>query len=123
MASTLISITQISTADSDFENQLARLLRREMLVNDEVTSTVSNILQAVRSRGDQAVLEFTTKFDGFDAKSMGDLQVTPEQMASSLEKLPAAQKQALVHATERIRRYHEKQKQSSWQYQESDGSI
>lgn len=123
MASTLISITQISTADSDFENQLARLLRREMLVNDEVTSTVSNILQAVRSRGDQAVLEFTTKFDGFDAKSMGDLQVTPEQMASSLEKLPAAQKQALVHATERIRRYHEKQKQSSWQYQESDGSV
>ena len=123
MTNSAINISRLSTADSDFESQLERLLHREMLVAAEVNSTVSEILQAVRGNGDQAVIDFTNKFDGFKASTMQDLIVTKEQMISALEELPEEQKQALTHAAERIRRYHEKQKQSSWHYEEPDGSV
>lgn len=123
MTNSAINISRLSTADSDFESQLERLLHREMLVTAEVSSTVSDILQAVRSKGDQAVIDFTNEFDGFEASTMQDLLVTDAQMSSALEGLPAKQKQALTHAAERIRCYHEKQKQPSWQYEESDGSV
>ena len=94
-----------------------------MLIAEEITKSVSEILASVRERGDQAVVELTNRFDGFDAAAMADLTVSREQMEQSLARLPASRRQALTHAAERIRRYHQKQKQSSWHYEESDGSI
>ena len=118
-----LTITRLSTADVSFEQKLGALLEREMLLAPEVTNTVVEILDAVRSRGDEAVMEYTNRFDGFSANSIADLLVTQEQMAESLDRTPAKQRHALSHAAERIRRYHEKQKQSSWHYEESDGSV
>lgn len=123
MSDSPIIITTLSTADADFEVQLSSLLDREMLIAPEVTATVTNILQSVRSNGDQAIVEYTNKFDGFNAGSMQDLVVSQEQMIAALDKIPDRQRQALTHAAERIRRYHEKQKQSSWHYEEPDGSV
>ena len=88
-----------------------------------MTATVTDILAQVRSRGDEAVLEYTRRFDGLDAQSMDSLRVSREQMLASLESLEPAQRAALEVAAERIRSYHEKQKQDSWQYQEADGSV
>ncbi|SVD41542.1 uncharacterized protein METZ01_LOCUS394396, partial [marine metagenome] len=118
-----LTITRLSTADVSFEQKLGTLLEREMLLAPEVTNTVSEILDAVRSRGDEAVMEYTNRFDGFSANSIADLLVTQEQMAESLDRTPAKQRRALSHAAERIRSYREKQKQSSWHYEESDGSV
>ena len=98
-------------------------MHREMIVAEDLTSTVAEILKDVRRDGDRAVLNYTKKFDGFDAASIEDLSVGPEQMAESLESLSDNQREALVHAAERIRKYHEKQKQNSWHYEEADGSV
>ncbi len=94
-----------------------------MLIADDVMHTVSTILRDVRKRGDQAVVDYTNKFDGRNAGSMADLIVTRDQMETALQKLPGSQRAALTHAAERIRSYHEKQKQVSWQYTEADGSV
>ncbi|HCO10664.1 MAG TPA: histidinol dehydrogenase, partial [Gammaproteobacteria bacterium] len=94
-----------------------------MIVADDVTATVSDILAQVRAKGDAAVLDYTNQFDGFGAQSMASLTVTREQMQASLESLDAAQREALEIAAGRIRSYHEKQKQESWQYREEDGSV
>ena len=94
-----------------------------MLIADDVMHTVSTILRDVRKRGDQAVVDYTNKFDGRNAGSMADLIVTRDQMETALQKLPGSQRAALTHAAERIRSYHEKQKQVSWQYAEADGSV
>ena len=94
-----------------------------MLIADDVMHTVSTILRDVRKRGDQAVVDYTNKFDGRNACSMADLIVTRDQMETALQKLPGSQRAALTHAAERIRSYHEKQKQVSWQYTEADGSV
>lgn len=123
MSTDTVSINRLATADSDFEAQLRQHLRREMLVADEVANSVAGILADVRQRGDAAVLEYTNRFDGFEAGSMSDLVVSNEQLQEALDALPDSQRQALVHAAERIRRYHEKQKQSSWHYEEADGSV
>lgn len=123
MTSETLTITRLTTASSDFDAQLREHLHREMLVADEVSSSVAGIIADVRERGDAAVVEYTNRFDKFGAESMADLLVTQDQLEQALENITDAQRQALTHAAERIRRYHEKQKQTSWHYEEADGSV
>ena len=122
MPNSNITLNRLNTSEPDFENRLAKLLQRDMIVSDEVTTTVSDILQQVKTRGDAAVLEYTNQFD-FGAESMGDLLVSPEQMQEALDSISKEQRDALTHAAERIRTYHEKQKQDSWTYEEAGGSV
>ena len=117
-----ITLNRLNTSEPDFEDRLAKLLQRDMIVSDDVTTVVSDILQQVKTRGDAAVLEYTNQFD-FGAESMGDLLVSPELMQEALDSISNEQRDALTHAAERIRAYHEKQKQDSWTYKEADGSV
>ena len=123
MAKAALDITFLSASDPDFAQRLGTALDRQMLVGEEVTSQVREILAGVRSRGDEAVLEYTRRFDGVDASGIAELTVEREQMEQSLSRLPEAGAAALRHAAARIRRYHEAQKQGSWQYTEEDGSV
>ncbi|MDG1024667.1 MAG: histidinol dehydrogenase [Gammaproteobacteria bacterium] len=123
MFNTVIDINRLNASDSDFEDRLATLLQREMIVAEEVTHTVSDILQEVRSRGDSAVVEYTKRFDGFATNSIDELSVSQEQMQQALLSISKEQREALTHAADRIRSYHEKQKQDSWTYTEADGSV
>ena len=117
------SITRLSTTASNFEHQLNQLLRREMLAEKEVTEAVGKILADVKLRGDQALVDYTNQFDGFKVQSIKELIVSSDQLQNSLASLSNEQRQSLTHAAERIKSYHEKQKQSSWQYKEADGSV
>ena len=123
MSSIAKKINQLSTASADFESELMGLLERDMLIADDVTRTVSDIIARVRKDGDQAVLSLTNLFDGFGAEAMSDLVIGVDQLQTALDSISDEQRQALTHAAERIRNYHEKQKQTSWQYQEADGSV
>ena len=117
------SITRLSTTASNFEQQLNQLLRREMLVEKKVTEAVRKILADVKLRGDQAVVDFTNQFDDYKVQSIKELIVSSDQLQNSLASLSNEQRESLTHAAERIKSYHEKQKQSSWQYKEADGSV
>jgi histidinol dehydrogenase len=123
MPNSSITLNRLNTSEPDFEGRLAKLLQREMIVSDEVTTIVSDILQQVRTRGDAAVLEYTNRFDDFAADSLDDLMVSQEQMQEALNDVSKQQRAALDHAVERIKAFHEKQKQDSWSYQEADGSV
>jgi len=116
MSTELPVITRLDTRSSDFDAALRAMLNRAMLGNPRVNQIVSGILADVASRGDAAVLEYTQRFDRVAAESMADLTVSREQMQISLERLPPHQSKALRDAASRIRDYHERQKQSSWQY-------
>ena len=123
MTTDSINITRLATTSSEFETQLRENLHREMLVAEEVSTTVADIITDVRKRGDAAVVDYTNRFDGFGARDMTDLLVTQDQLQEALGKITTPQREALTHAAERIRRYHEKQKQTSWHYEEADGSV
>lgn len=123
MNESALDISFLAASQPDFDDRLAIALDRKMLVSGQVTEQVRAILDDIRSRGDAAVLEYTRRFDGIDARDMAGLTVERDRMEQSLARLPAASAEAMRHAAERIRRYHEAQKQDSWQYAEDDGSV
>ena len=123
MIKSRISISRLDASKVGFQDQLTGLLNREMLVSDEVTTLVKNILKDVKCRGDQAIIDFTNEFDGFGVSSLEELFVPREKLLKSLARISSKQRRALEYAAERIKEYHERQKQSSWQYEDADGSV
>ncbi len=118
-----IEIRRLSTRDPDFWSALDNLLAWEGVSDAEVTARVREILQAVRQRGDAAVVEYTNRFDHRDAGEMRELEIAPQRLDEALESIPAAQREALEFAADRIRRYAERQKLESWSYTEPDGTL
>jgi len=116
-------IGRLSTSDSDFSERLQALLAFEVTQDDSVETAVTEILRAVRSRGDQAVLDYTSRFDDLTVQSMNALRLQPDMLRHALDNLPEVQRAALEAATTRIRAYHERQKASSWSYTEQDGTT
>ena len=123
MIKSSISISRLDASKNGFQDQLTGLLNREMLVSDEVTTLVNGILRDVKCRGDEAIIDYTNKFDGFDISSLEELFVPREMLLKSLARISSKQRKTLEHASERIREYHERQKQTSWQYEDIDGSV
>ncbi|MEO8007644.1 MAG: histidinol dehydrogenase, partial [Betaproteobacteria bacterium] len=117
----MTGIARVSTRESGFEAKLAKLLAVESNQNERIESTVEAILRDVRSRGDEAVLEYTNRFDHLEAESVAALEIARKELDRALAGLSAARRDALEQAAARIRRYHERQPLVSWQYTESDG--
>lgn len=118
-----MKIQQLSTQDQNFWQQLDGLLAWESVSDDAVFSTVNEIIKAVRSRGDAAVVEYTNRFDRMQVSSMQELEISKERLQAALANLPAEQRTALEQAAERVRRYAEHQKLESWSYTEADGTL
>ena len=116
-------IRQLSTSDLDFPQQLEQLLAWETLSDQKINQVVDQIIQDIRIRGDAALLEYTHRFDGWDAKSASELEVTAGSLEQAWNRITAAQRHALQHAADRINAYAEHQKQESWRYQEADGTL
>lgn len=117
-----LAIRKLNAADADFTAELKKVLAWDSLASPDVLATVNAILQEVKAAGDKAVFELTKKFDQRDVSSISELEIPRQRLQQSLEKIPAVQRQALENAASRIRRYHEKQKQDSWLYTDTDGS-
>ncbi len=117
------SITRLNAQSADFEQQLQVLLAWESVSDAGVATVVADILHRVRTEGDSAVLEFTNRFDQLSVQSVADLVVPSARLQQALAAITPEQRQALETAAERIRSYHEHQKQASWQYTEADGTV
>ena len=115
-------IRRLASDEADFSSRLAALLAWEEETDTAIEQAVSEILRAVRQRGDEAVLEYTRRFDRLAAETMAELTLPHATLAESFARLPAMQSQALRHAALRITAYHERQKAASWEYAEEDGT-
>lgn len=118
-----LTIKQLNYTDTDFQIELGKVLAWDSISDPAVQETVNAILADVRSRGDVAVLEWTNKLDHLQADSIQALEISKEELQASLKQVPKDQIDALHKAADRIRRYHEKQKQDSWEYSDPDGSV
>lgn len=118
-----IAIKRLKTADAGFDRDLRAALAWDELADAEVTSRVQAIIADVRERGDGAVLHWTATFDRLQVASVADLVIPPERLQQALAALPDVQSRALREAADRIRDYHERQKQGSWQYTDAEGSV
>ena len=115
-------INRLDIADADFAARLARLLHWSPEQDQGIETAVSGILADIRARGDEALLDYTRRFDRVPATQAADLRLTKADLQAALDSLPATERTALERAAERIRRYHEHQRAASWMYTEADGT-
>ncbi len=120
---TPLKIARLDVNQADFNRHLDGLLAWEGVSDKAVNERVEEIIAAVRARGDAAVVEYTARFDGLDVASMADLTLDRARLELALERITAEQRQALEVAAERVRVYHEHQRQDSWRYTEADGTV
>ena len=116
-------IAVLNSNQSDFQEKLSNLLAWESACNADITKTVEQIINNIKTKGDNALIDYSIKFDGVSAHNMLDLSIDLPALKNAFEHLNQKQKSALQIATERVRCYHQKQKQESWRYTEDDGTV
>jgi histidinol dehydrogenase len=119
----MTAIARLSTRDRDFEAKLGRRLAFDSTQDAQIETAVEAILRDVRSRGDEAVLEYTNRFDRLGATQLSALEISRKDLDRALAGLPVMRRVALEQAAVRIRSYHERQVLVSWQYTEPDGTT
>jgi histidinol dehydrogenase len=116
-------ITNLSSTQSDFQHKLSKLLAWNDVSNKEVINTVDNIIANIKAKGDAALIDYSIKFDGVNASSMADLTLNADTLKTAFDNLDNKEKTALQVAADRVRTYHEKQKQTTWTYREDNGTM
>jgi histidinol dehydrogenase len=117
------TLTRLDAASDDFQTRLAHLLAFNDETDSAVQNAVSEILSAVRKRGDEAVIEYTARFDRLSVANMAALELSQADLQAAKANLPLRLLQSLEEAAARVRSYHEKQRQESWTYTEADGTV
>lgn len=119
----MINIQKLNTKDADFWSKLDDLLAWDSVSDQSVFDTVNGILMDVKKRGDQAVIEYTNRFDRMNISSMNELEISKSRLQEALDNIPADQREALEKAATRVKSYAEHQKMESWSYTEEDGTV
>lgn len=113
---------QLTTQDSDFEQQLSTLLAFETVNDGSLLKTVDDIIAQVRAHGDIEVLALTQKFDQHPATTMAELEISQESLVKAFTTLDTEVKEALNTAATRVKDFHERQVQESWHYEDELGN-
>ncbi len=103
-------------------NILENLLKRSPNSYGEFESRVNDIISAVRERRDEAIFEYTKRFDGADINATNIL-VTEEEIAEAYEQVDEKLLDVIRKALVNIRDYHAKQRQNSWFDSQPNGII
>ena len=115
-------IARLQYSASDFEAKFQRLTERHDERDPALTKVVADILDDVRSQGDEALLGFTAKFDRYSVNSIAELTLGRDELRSALESIDTSTRAALETAAERIRAYHDHQLAASWDFTDSLGN-
>lgn len=103
-------------------NILADLLKRDPNNYSAYEDTVQAIVDDVRARGDEALFEYTKKFDGAEL-SADNIRVTQAEIQEALSQVDPNLLAVMKKSMKNIREYHEKQKQYSWFDSKPNGTI
>ena len=107
--------------DDDFKAVTDALVNRRDLDFRAEDDTVRDIIQAVKDEGDAAVLRLTNQFDG-TSFALADLTVSRQDIEAAYDEVSEREIEALRTAAENIRKFHARQVQDSWEYEE-DGVL
>ena len=119
----MADISKLNTSDTDFQQQLDALLAWDSVSDGAVNEVVQQVIADIRSRGDAALIDFTNRFDGWEAQSAADLEIPLARLRQAWDAIAADQQAALRHAADRVRAYAERQKMQGWTYTEEDGTL
>jgi histidinol dehydrogenase len=119
----MVYIKRLSSSDKHFEQALNALLGFEVTQDAAIDQTVVQILEQVKKHGDEALLEYTRRFDNLDLTEIKQIELPRDRWQAALQTLGTSEREALELAASRIRGYHEKQLSQSWHYVEPDGTL
>jgi histidinol dehydrogenase len=119
----MLEIARLRTAEADFAERFEKLIAFDATFDEKVEDDVAAICEAVRARGDAAVLEYTERFDQVKAGRLADLELPRSALEKARAGLPRGEREALEQAAARIRNYHKRQVAKSWQLTEADGTV
>ncbi len=108
--------------DKKFRKQFERVISRGEEELEAVEGLVHTILAGVKAKGDEAVIEYTSRFDGMDL-SPSQLRVSREEIEEAYEKVPKEDLASLQLASERIESFHRRQLINSWFESTANGII
>lgn len=108
--------------EKSMENILADMLKRDPNNYDSYTETVQAIVEDVKERGDEALFEYTRRFDGAELDA-DNVRVTEAEIREAMEQVEPRLLAVMKTSMENIRRYHEKQRRNSWFDAQPDGTI
>ncbi|MES2206339.1 MAG: histidinol dehydrogenase [Pseudomonadota bacterium] len=115
-------IRTLRSSDADFKPSLKALIAWEAVQDSQRISTVAQIIQHIRERGDQALIEYTQRFDKHPGQTIESLTLTSMQLKEAWDALGAEQKDALNLAAQRIESYHQHQRAESWMMNDGEGN-
>lgn len=95
-------------------------LNRTGAFNAEALSTATAIIEDVRLRGDEALRDYTAKFDGVDIE---DFRISDQAIDEAITKVDGKTSEALQHAAKQIKEFHQRQLQQSWFTVREDGAL
>lgn len=113
---------RLDSSSDTFADELRQLTQRHADVNVELEATVAGIIAAVVAKGDEALLDYTAQFDRLSVSSASELEVPAERLEKAYASIDEAQRNALEYAAQRIRDFHSRQRQDSWEYLDSAGN-
>ncbi|HEU4432343.1 MAG TPA: histidinol dehydrogenase [Pyrinomonadaceae bacterium] len=102
------------------DEMLKRLEARAVAFDPDLMRVVSSIVDDVRARGDEALIDYTARFDRLQTQA-SDLQVDEQTLNSSADKVDPRVLAALREAIQNVRRFHEEQREQSWEISPVDG--
>lgn len=111
----------LRTSDADFESKFERVVRARRESDAQVGRDVAAILNEVRERGDNALVEYTKRFDQHNLTSEDDWSISPDACKAAYERLDEELRKALDTAALRIRAYHEGQLPKDRDYTDNIG--
>lgn len=118
-----LNIREFSSSSAGFHSELESLLAWDSVSDAGVQKAVADIVEQVRLNGDDAVIEYTNRFDRREVVSSTELEISREELALAKDRVSAELVASLEAAAKRVHDYHERQKQPSWQYQEDSGTV
>lgn len=104
------------------EHFLRQLQTRNAQVSSEIQQAVHKILENVRERGDEALIQYTKEFDQTDISAVG-LRVKEEEIETAISSLDPKIMELFQRAATNIRRFHEKTKRTSWIEWQENGVV
>ena len=116
----MLNLKKISSDNKDFAKILENHISNRRSDTSDVKDTVKNIIADVREYGDDALVKFSKKFDGFQVDDPKDFEVQREKISESIKNISKKEIDALTFAKSRIEEFSIHQKSESWTYT-SDG--
>ena len=121
-----VTVQRLKSSDPGFQKKLLNSLSLPSADDQAIDAVVISILADIKVGGDEALIKYTKQFDRLSVNRVSDLEIKQADLEAAYRSLPSEQAKALEFAAQRVRAYHEKQKEAagcrSWEYTEPDGT-